>query len=201
MWVDFQNCESSSGLFKNKSTEGRSRVAQLICLDLRKDGEEHWQEEIARMPHWANYATIGMMMFLTCWTLSYAGAPQQMSIQRIVAEGSSIQRHHVTLQGVAHDMHALPSPSRRGYGTCVRTYGQATFSLDDGTGILTVEVIGSCGPPPGPLPQNGDEVRLTAIIHVLNTGLPLRLLAQTTSHIMILHHAPGVDSHGLEHSP
>lgn len=98
------------------------------------------------MPDWAKHATIGTAILLTFWTLSYAGAPKQVSIQMIVAEGSSIQRHHVTLQGVVNDLQVLPSPSRRGYGNCLLTYGQATFGLDDGTGILPVEVIGSCGP-------------------------------------------------------
>jgi DNA/RNA endonuclease YhcR with UshA esterase domain len=138
------------------------------------------------MPDWAKRATIGTAILLTFWTLSYAGAPEQVSIQKIVAEGSSMQRRQVTLQGVVHDLQAMPSPSRRGYGNCLFTYGQAAFSLDDGTGNLPVEVIGSCGSPPSPLPKNGDEVRLTAIIQVLNTDLPLRLLAQTTSHITIL---------------
>lgn len=136
------------------------------------------------MLDWAKHATIGTAMLLTCWTLSYAGAPEQVSIQKIVAEGSSMQRHQVTLQGVVHDLQAVPS--RRGYGNCLLTYGQAIFSLDDGTGILSVEVIGRCGRQPSPLPKNGDQVRLTAIIQVLNTDLPLRLLAQATSNITIL---------------
>jgi len=134
------------------------------------------------MPSWATHATIGTAILLTFGSLSYAGTPEQVSIQMIVAEGSSIQRHQVTLQGVVTDLQALPGPSRN----CMLTYGQATFTLDDGTGILPVEVIGRCWRQPSPLPKNGDEVRLTAIIQVLNTDLPLRLLAQTTSHITIL---------------
>ena len=50
---------------------------------------------------------------------------------------------------------------------CLLTYGQATFNLDDGTGILPVEVISRCGRQPSPLPNNGDEVHLTVSIHVL----------------------------------
>src|SRR5437764_15355573 len=106
------------------------------------------------MPDWAKHATIGTAILLTCWTLSYAGAPEQVSIQKIVAEGSSMQRRHVTLQGVVHELQALPSPVRRGDGNCLLTYGQAIFSLDDGTHTLTVEMIGSCGPPRSTLPNH-----------------------------------------------
>jgi hypothetical protein len=134
------------------------------------------------MPEWAKHALLGTTLFLTCWTLSYAGSPEPVSIQKVVAEGSSIQRRQVTLQGVVHDLQVLASPSRN----CLLTHGQATFNLDDGTGILPVEVISRCGRQPSPLPNNGDEVHLTVIIHVLNTDLPLRLLAQATSHITIL---------------
>jgi hypothetical protein len=67
------------------------------------------------MPDWAKPATIGTAILLTFWTLSYAGAPEQVSIQKIVAEGSSMHRRQVTLQGVVNDLQAMPSPSRRGY--------------------------------------------------------------------------------------
>lgn len=62
-------------------------------------------------------------------------------------------------------------------------YGQATFTLVDGTGSLLVEMQGNCGRPlpDGVLPQNGDIVRLTAHIHLLNRDLPGRLRAMGTT--------------------
>lgn len=133
------------------------------------------------MPDWAKHATIGTAILLTFWTLSYAGAPEQVSIQTLVAQAPSYESHLVTLQGVVSNLE-IRSPIQN-YGKCRIVYEQATFTLEDGTGSLPVEVQGNCGGPlpDGVLPKNGDMVRLTAHINVLNRDLPVRLRAKATT--------------------
>ena len=132
------------------------------------------------MPDWAKHATIGTAILLTSWTFSYAGAPEEVSIQTLMAQAPSYESHLVTLQGVVSDLEVRsPVQSRR----CLLIYGQATFTLEDGTGSIPVEVQGNCGRPlpDGVLPKNGDMVRLTAHIHLLNRDLPVRLRAKATT--------------------
>jgi hypothetical protein len=133
------------------------------------------------MLHWTKHATIGTAILLTFWTFSYAGAPEQVSIQTLLAQAPSYESHQVTLQGVVSDLEVqppVPTP-----GKCRIVYGQATFTLEDGTGSLPVEVQGNCGRPlpDGVLPQNGNMVRLTAHIHLLNRDLPSRLRAMAAT--------------------
>lgn len=115
----------------------------------------------------------------------YAGTPEQVSIHTLSTQGPSFQLHTVTLQGVISDIQFLPpSPG----GKCRLVYGRATFVLDDGTGSLPVEMLGTCYLPPPPTympPKNGDVVKVTAVIHLLNSDLPARLRARAT-HVEIL---------------
>ncbi|MDH4369151.1 MAG: hypothetical protein OEV99_04835 [Nitrospira sp.] len=54
--------------------------------------------------------------------------------------------------------------------TCPFQYGRAAVLLDDEIGSLPIEVWGSCHPGAAePLPNNGDRVGITAIVHVLKT--------------------------------
>jgi hypothetical protein len=64
--------------------------------------------------------------------------------------------------------------------------------LDDGTGSLPVDVFGSCVGPQAidELPQNGNRVRVTAVIEVLTTDSPGRVRARVTE-IQILDHKSG----------
>jgi hypothetical protein len=116
-----------------------------------------------------------------CLTPAYAGAPEQVSIQTLFAQSPSYQSHQVTLQGTTRDLQVIPPMPALGK-KCPMLYGRATFTLDDGTGSLPVEVQGSCLRPQAvdALPQNGDMVQITAMIYLLNSDLPVRLLAQAT---------------------
>jgi hypothetical protein len=118
---------------------------------------------------------------LTFWTLSYAGAPEQVSIQNLVAQAPSYESHLVTLQGVVSDLEIRPPILN--YGKCRIVHGQATFTIEDGTDSLPVEVQGNCGRPlpDGVLPKNGDMVRMTAHIQMLTSRVltnPLLLSLQ-----------------------
>ncbi|MDH5741418.1 MAG: hypothetical protein OEY77_13945, partial [Nitrospira sp.] len=48
---------------------------------------------------------------------------------------------------------------------CKILYGKSQFELVDETGTLPVETLGSCSPAAMDLPQNGDIIELTAMIH------------------------------------
>ena len=132
------------------------------------------------MSDWAKYITMGTGIILMCWTLSYAGAPKQVSIQTLVAQAPSYESHLVTLQGIVSDMEIRPSTRTR---ACHVVDGRATFTVEDETGSIPVEVQGVCGRPlaDGALPKNGDTVRLTAHIHLLNRDLPVRLRAKAAT--------------------
>jgi|SRR5687768_3366098 hypothetical protein len=87
---------------------------------------------------------MGAAIILMCWTLSYAGAPEQVSIQTLVAQAPSYESHLVTLPGMVSDVEIRPPVRSR---TCHLVYGQATFTLEDETGSIPVEVPGVCGRP------------------------------------------------------
>jgi hypothetical protein len=116
------------------------------------------------------------IIIAACWTASYAGDPPQVSVQTIYAQAPSYESHMATVQGVVSELH-INSPIQAPGFKCVVPSGQATFVLDDGTGSLPIEVLGSCLPQKtiNALPQNGDLVRVIAVIHLLNTDLPARL--------------------------
>ena len=115
------------------------------------------------------------IVLTSCTTAGYAGTPDQVSIQTLLAQAPSYDLHMVTLQGVTRDLQVLP---RIFIGKCGLSNGQATFTLDDGTDSLLVEVLGNCSPQAlNTLPKDGDVVRMTATIHLLNTDLPVRVQA------------------------
>ncbi len=119
-------------------------------------------------------------------SIVYAGDPELISIQNLLAQAPSYHLRSVMLEGIARDVQVMPTtPQRFPRGTCV-TYGRATFSLDDGTTILPVEVMGSCSPRAAEmLPKDGDRVRLTAIIQLLTTNLPVQVRAQSAEIVVI----------------
>ena len=114
------------------------------------------------------------IVLTTCMTAWYAGTLEQVSIQTLLAQAPSYDLHIVTLQGVTRDLQVLPPVP---FKKCSLS-GRATFTLDDGTGSLLVEVLGNCSPQAlDTLPKDGDVVRMTATIHLLNTDLPVRVQA------------------------
>jgi hypothetical protein len=136
---------------------------------------------------WARKFPLFPLILAVCWTPGYAGEPEQVSIQIVFAQASSYESHLVTLQGVVSDLRVTPPIPAPGL-KCPLLYGQATFTLDDGTGSLPVGVLGACLRPEAAvaLPKNGDMVRMTAFIHLLNRDVPVRLFAQATT-MMILY--------------
>lgn len=123
------------------------------------------------------------IIIVACWNAGYAGEPEQVSIQTVVAQApSSYESHLVTLQGVVSDLRVTPPIPALGL-KCPLLYGQATFTLDDGTGSLPVGVLGACLRPQAvaALPNHGDVIRITAVIHLLNRDLPVRLFALATT--------------------
>jgi hypothetical protein len=122
--------------------------------------------------------------------LGYAGAPEQVPIQAVLsAQAASYQKHQVTLVGVTRDIAIAPPYLLPKCGRLL--YGQATFILDDGTGSLPVDVFGSCVGPKAidELPQNGNRVRVTAVIEVMSNDSPRRVRARATE-IQILDQNP-----------
>lgn len=115
------------------------------------------------------------MVVTSYMTAVYAGTPEQVSIQHLLAQAPSYDLHVVTLQGVTRDLQILPPlPLPK----CGLVDGRATFTLDDGTGSIVVEVLGSCSRRVlDPLPKDGNVVRMSATIHLLNTNLPFRVQA------------------------
>jgi hypothetical protein len=128
------------------------------------------------------------ILFACCLSVGYAGDPELVSIQTIVAQAPSYESHLVMLQGVVRDVQIIspgpPPPVNMMGGKCplVWIYGRATFTFQDETGSLPVEVQGSCFRQQAvdALPKDGDMVRMTAIIHMLNRDLPVRLGALAT---------------------
>lgn len=126
---------------------------------------------------------LGLTIILTTsWTSGYAGDPEQVSIQTVFVQAPSYEGHLVTLRGGVSDLQVMPPIPALGL-KCPLLYGQATFTLDDGTGSLPVGVLGACMRPhaAAALPHDGNRVVITAFIHVLNRDLPVRLFAMATA--------------------
>lgn len=112
-------------------------------------------------------------------TMGDAREPEYVSIQTLLSpQAVSYQRHMVTVQGVASHIELIPetSPSTS-KKPCLQVYGRATFTLDDETGSLPVEVLGSCSPHAlAMLPREGETVRLTGSVHVLKNDHPRHVI-------------------------
>jgi len=138
-------------------------------------GGLHWVQR----SRWCSVLLVAVV--LSECILSTSGATEQLSIQTVLARAHSYQLHVVTLRGVIKDMQSSPPISMR--SRCRLLYGHATFVLEDDTGSLLVGVFGSCLPQADSLlPKDGDQVVLTAVIHVSsNPGeLPVMVWALAT---------------------
>lgn len=102
-----------------------------------------------------------------------AAEPERVSIQILLSpQITSYQQRLVTLEGVTSALQTLPPALSTGK-TCRLLYGRASFILEDETGSLTVEVLGNCDQSSaGALPEDGDRVRVTGVVHVLKTEPP-----------------------------
>ena len=133
--------------------------------------------------HWMMRSLlIGTMLFHP--TMGKAGEPEYVSIQALLSpQAASYQRHMVTMQGVANNIEIIPAaPPRPSKQPCLLVYGRATFTLDDETGSLPVEVLGSCSPHALEiLPKEGETVRLTGTVHVLKSDYPRNVIVQAAT--------------------
>ncbi len=116
-----------------------------------------------------------------------AGDPERVSIQTLFSPRVlSYQQHAVTVEGVIQDLQ-MRSPFEN--AKCL-LYGRATFLLEDETGIIPVEVLGTCHPHVVEvLPHNGDHVRTTGLVQVLKSEAPRQVRIQTIT-IQILESTP-----------
>ena len=123
-----------------------------------------------------------------------AGDPEQVSVQTLFSPRVlSYQQHAVTVEGVIQNLQVF-SPFDRTNGRSAPAkcllYGRATFLLEDETGIIPVEVLGSCHPRVVDLlPHNGDHVRITGLVQVLKSEAPRHVQIQAMT-IQILESTP-----------
>lgn len=112
--------------------------------------------------------------------------PERVSIQKLLSpQITSYQQRLVTIEGVTSELQALLPAISTGK-TCRVLYGRASFILEDETGSLTVEILGSCNPGAlEALPKKQDRVRVTGVVHVLATEPP-RNVRILSSQIQIL---------------
>lgn len=95
-----------------------------------------------------------------------AGAEEvPLPISRILDDPNEYHLTTATLEGTVTDVHALEPYYTPSGAAC---YGAYTFALTDGTGSLTIDVLGFCGTPvfrPPPI-ADGDRVVVNAHIRV-----------------------------------
>lgn len=117
---------------------------------------------------WLTYSLIVASLLLSP---ADAAEPERVSIQKLLSpQATSYQQHLVTLEGVTSESQVLPPAAGK---ACRVLYGRASFILEDETGSLTVEVLGSCKRNAlSALPMDGDRVRVTGIVHVLKSEAP-----------------------------
>lgn len=130
------------------------------------------------MSWWMTYSLLVASLLLSP---ADAAEPERVSIQKLLSpQATSYQQHLVTLEGVTSDLQVLP-PAVGAGKTCRVLYGRASFILEDETGSLTVEVLGSCKQSAvRALPRGGDRVRVTGIVHVLKSEAPRNVRVVTT---------------------
>lgn len=142
---------------------------------------------------WSVRSLLTLSLLLGVSSVS-AGDPERVSIHTLLSpQATSYQRHAVTVEGLTSELQTL-SPSVGTYSpsrpALCPMYGRASFMVEDDTGILYVDVLGSCNPNAfDALPKDGDHVRITGLVHVLKSEAPrhVRLQAMT---IQILEPTP-----------
>ncbi|MBX3301043.1 MAG: OB-fold nucleic acid binding domain-containing protein [Nitrospira sp.] len=126
------------------------------------------------------------MSFLLSVSSVSASDPERVSIQTLFSpQALSYQQHAVTVEGVIQDLQVL-SPFDRTNGRSAPAkcllYGRAAFLLEDETGIIPVEVLGTCHPHVVELlPHNGDRVRITGLVQVLKSEAPRQVRIQAAT--------------------
>ncbi|MBK9948248.1 MAG: hypothetical protein IPP12_13815 [Nitrospira sp.] len=73
----------------------------------------------------------------------------------------------MTVEGVAGGLQVLPPA--RDEKHCPTLYGKACFVMKDDTRIMPVDVLGTSKPSAAEiLPKDGDRIRITGLVKVLN---------------------------------
>lgn len=144
-------------------------------------------------PSWSVRRLLTLSVLLCASTVN-GGDPESVSIQTLFSpQGLSYQQHAVTVEGVIHDLQVLSPFDHTTVGgapaKCL-LYGRAVFLLDDETGIIPVEVSGTCNPNAVDLlPHEGDRVRMTGLVLVVQSDPPRHVRIQAMT-IQILEPTP-----------
>lgn len=115
---------------------------------------------------------------------AHAAEPELVSIQELLSpQATSYQQHPVTIEGVVSALHIIP-PAIGSYSPRSKPcllYGRASFVLEDETGSLLAVVLGSCNPGAvEALPKDGDRVRVTGVVQVLESEAPRNVRVQAS---------------------
>lgn len=122
-----------------------------------------------------------ILFMLSVSAPSLSRATEQLSIQALLTQAATYELRVVSLHGFVRNMQVVPPFFAMMHEAGCLLYGQATFVLEDETGTLPVEVFGSCSPQSATaLPKDGDEVVLSAVIHISKGTIPARVWAQAT---------------------
>jgi hypothetical protein len=122
-----------------------------------------------------------LVFVLSEYFFSTSGATEQLSIQTLLAQAPSYELRLVTLRGVIREMQAMPPIPAMALKGCPVFYGQATFILEDDTGSLPVEVLAGCRPQAAAtLLNDGEQVVLSAVIHISKGEMPMQVWAQAS---------------------
>ncbi len=126
----------------------------------------------------------GMAVVLACVGSSMAA--ERLTIGQLHKYHKSYQMHSVTIVGKVEALEVFP-PMRVTTKRCKTLYGKAKFVLTDDTVSLPVENPGSCFAGAINLPQNGDQIELTAMIHVyIPEGQTTQMIKAITQEIVVL---------------
>lgn len=110
-----------------------------------------------------------LLTFLGANTPIPVWAEEPTNIQQILEEPRVYHLRHVTLRGIARDVHPLaPYPIANG-DNC---YGAYLFRLEDDEATIPVAVLGICGRPVvrDPEVEDGDHIEVSATIQAPSHG-------------------------------
>lgn len=109
----------------------------------------------------ARVVCLQVLLLFACVCASLAG--EQLTIGTVLEHPESYHLHEVTLHGTARQVQ-IRGPYASAGGPC---YGATTFTLEDETGSIVVDIPGVCGKPLAqdqPRVANGDRVVIHAQI-------------------------------------
>jgi hypothetical protein len=127
----------------------------------------------------------------------FAAADEPVPIGEVVADPDVYHFRLIPLQGTVRQVTQLPPYAPSPDTTC---YGAYTFTLEDESGSMEVEVLGICGKPLLRKPEVGDGERILLIAQILSPNRltsaskgevkRLRALANSITHLSPVAPAP-----------